>query len=46
MAGERRYLIKIIAELLLVSQQKALRVKNSSFNPHKSRNTVAAKCRQ
>lgn len=43
-AGERRYLIKIIAKLQLVSRQRALRLRNAAFNPHQSGDTVAAKC--
>lgn len=45
-AGERRYLIKIIAKLQLVSRQMALRLKNAAFNPHQSDDTVAAKRRR
>lgn len=45
-AGERRYLIKIIAKLQLVSRQMALRLRNASFNPHQSGDTVAAKRRR
>lgn len=45
-AGERRYLIKIIAKLQLVSRQMALRLRNAAFNPHQSGDTVAAKRRR
>lgn len=45
-AGERRYLIKIIAKLQLVSQQMALKLRNARFNPHQSGDTVAAKRRR
>lgn len=44
--GERRYLIKIIAKLQLVSGQMALRLRNSGFNPHQSGDAVAAKRRR
>lgn len=44
-AGERRYLIKIIAKLQFVSRPMALRLRNASLNPHQSGDMVAAKRR-